>query len=69
VSTLTATSRQFREAHSTNKTAGIARAIRRWMKIRRDRRLLQTLSDHLLSDIGISRSEIEYATQYGRAPR
>jgi uncharacterized protein YjiS (DUF1127 family) len=68
VSTL-ATTRQFREAHSANKAVDIARAIRRWMKIRRDRRLLQAMPDYLLSDIGLSRGEIDYATERGRIPR
>ena len=44
----------------------LARRVRRWLKIREDRRLLQALPDHLLSDIGISRGEIEAATEYGR---
>jgi uncharacterized protein YjiS (DUF1127 family) len=44
----------------------LARRVRRWLKIREDRQLLQALPDYLLSDIGISRAEIESATQYGR---
>jgi len=44
----------------------LTRRVRRWLKIREDRRLLQALPDYLLSDIGISRGEIEAATQYGR---
>jgi uncharacterized protein YjiS (DUF1127 family) len=43
-----------------------ARRVGRWLKIREDRRALQAMPDYLLSDIGISRGEIEAATQYGR---
>jgi uncharacterized protein YjiS (DUF1127 family) len=40
----------------------IERAVRR----RRDLRQLAEMDDHLLHDIGISRSEIEHAVRYGR---
>ena len=44
----------------------VTRRIRRNLKIRADRRLLEAMPDRLLSDIGISRSEIGSATRYGR---
>ena len=44
----------------------MARRVGRWLKIREDRRLLQAMPDYLLSDIGVSRGEIEAATRYGR---
>lgn len=44
----------------------VVRRIRRKLKIRADRRLLEAIPDYLLSDIGISRSEICSATRYGR---
>ena len=43
-----------------------ARRVARWTKIRSDRRLLHAMDDNMLSDIGISRSEIDSATEYGR---
>ena len=43
-----------------------ARRLRRRLKIREDRRLLQAMPDYLLADIGISRGQIEAATEYGR---
>jgi uncharacterized protein YjiS (DUF1127 family) len=43
-----------------------ARRLRRRLKVREDRRLLQAMPDYLLADIGISRGEIESATEYGR---
>ena len=46
-----------------------ARRVARWTKIRSDRRLLQAMDDNMLSDIGISRSEIDSATEYGRGYR
>ncbi len=42
-------------------------AIARSYRIRQDRRALQSMPDHLLSDIGISRSKIEAATEFGRS--
>jgi uncharacterized protein YjiS (DUF1127 family) len=44
----------------------LSRRIRRRMKIRADRRRLQEMPDYLLTDIGISRNEIESATDHGR---
>ena len=40
-------------------------ALRRH-KIRQDRRVLQSMPDYLLHDLGISRSEIEPAIEFGR---
>jgi uncharacterized protein YjiS (DUF1127 family) len=39
--------------------------IRREMRLRRDRRHLREMPDHLLKDIGISRYEIDSVTEYG----
>jgi uncharacterized protein YjiS (DUF1127 family) len=44
----------------------VSRRIRRKLKVRADRKLLQAMPDYLLSDIGISRSQIDSATRYGR---
>jgi uncharacterized protein YjiS (DUF1127 family) len=44
----------------------VSRRIRRKLKVRADRSVLQGMPDHLLSDIGISRSEIDSATHSGR---
>lgn len=32
--------------------------VRRWARVRRERRLLAGLSDHMLRDIGLSRAEV-----------
>jgi uncharacterized protein YjiS (DUF1127 family) len=40
---------------------------RRWMRIRRDRRQLREMPDHMLRDIGISRYEIDAVTEYGNS--
>jgi uncharacterized protein YjiS (DUF1127 family) len=42
--------------------AGIANELR----IRRDMRQLAAMDDHMLKDIGLRRSEIEYCVRYGR---
>jgi uncharacterized protein YjiS (DUF1127 family) len=50
--------------------AGVARAaaaILRWRRLRRDIRQVMALSDAMLKDIGLSRSEIEHAVMTGRA--
>lgn len=39
--------------------------IRREMRLRRDRRHLREMPDHMLKDIGISRHEIDAVTAYG----
>ena len=44
----------------------VARRIRRRLKVRSDRRLLQSLPDHMLADLGISRSGIARAIEFGR---
>ena len=36
-------------------------------RIRRDRRILQSMPDYLLHDLGISRSEIDTVTEFGRS--
>jgi uncharacterized protein YjiS (DUF1127 family) len=41
-------------------------AVNRWARIRRDRRVLGTMPDYLLADIGISRCDIDSATSVGR---
>ncbi len=46
-------------------TSAYARFLRR-MQIRRDRRVLHALPDHMLRDMGIYRCEIERVTEYGR---
>jgi uncharacterized protein YjiS (DUF1127 family) len=43
-----------------------ARKLVREMRIRRDRRYLESLSDGMLSDIGISRGHITHALREGR---
>lgn len=40
-------------------------AVRAWI-IRRDERVLQSMPDHELKDIGIARSEIRHAVRSGR---
>ena len=47
--------------------AMVANHIRWRMKVRADRRQLQAFPDYLLSDIGITRGEIENATRHGRS--
>ena len=44
----------------------MARRIRRHLKVRSDRRLLQSMPDYMLADIGISRGGIDRAVQHGR---
>lgn len=44
----------------------LMRQLRRRMRVRNDRKALQALPDYLLADIGISRSEIGSATEFGR---
>jgi uncharacterized protein YjiS (DUF1127 family) len=70
VTTLALTSRHPNAALTTSPIAraavAAARWIYRWQKIRADRALLQAMPDSLLSDIGIGRSSIEHATEFGR---
>jgi uncharacterized protein YjiS (DUF1127 family) len=44
----------------------IVRAVARELRIRRDTRELMTMSDHMLKDIGLTRSQIGYAVRFGR---
>jgi len=44
----------------------IVRAIAREHRIRRDTRELMAMSDHMLKDIGLTRSQIVYAVRFGR---
>lgn len=44
----------------------MVRAIAREHRIRRDTRELMTMSDHMLKDIGLTRSQIGYAVRFGR---
>ncbi len=49
---------------------GLARLMRRLaqeLRLRRDARQLMALSDAMLKDLGVSRSEIEGAVRHGRA--
>ena len=43
-----------------------ARAIAQELRVRRDRRHLMAMSDHMLKDIGLTRAEIGGAVRYGR---
>jgi uncharacterized protein YjiS (DUF1127 family) len=45
--------------------ATLARAYR----VRRDTRQLMALSDHMLSDIGVARADVEHAVRFGRDRR
>ena len=44
----------------------VVRRIRRHLRVGADRRLLQSMPDSMLADIGLSRSGIDRAVQYGR---
>jgi uncharacterized protein YjiS (DUF1127 family) len=46
--------------------ARFVRVIARERRIRRDTRQLMTMSDHMLKDIGLTRSQIGYAVRFGR---
>ena len=46
--------------------ARCARAIAKEVRIRRDTRKLRLMSDEMLNDIGLTRSEISGAVRYGR---
>jgi uncharacterized protein YjiS (DUF1127 family) len=63
-----------RIAHSSaaapSKTRALAQSLysvlARYYHVHRDRRLLQEMPDYLLQDIGVSRSEIDFVTEFGR---
>jgi uncharacterized protein YjiS (DUF1127 family) len=40
--------------------------LRMELRLRRDERLLMTMSDHELSDLGIGRGQVRGAVRYGR---
>jgi len=44
----------------------VAKAIRLEIRMRRDERLLMTMSDHELSDLGIGRGQVPDAVRHGR---
>ena len=44
----------------------VMRQLRRRLRVNKDRKTLQAMPDYLLADIGISRSEIDNATEFGR---
>ena len=50
----------------------LAQGLRRLARVIRNRRDAGTLNrfdDHMLADIGLSRSDIHYAARFGRLPR
>jgi uncharacterized protein YjiS (DUF1127 family) len=47
-------------------TSDLITSVRRWHRVRRDSRQLMALSDHMLQDIGLSRSAIERTVRTGR---
>ena len=70
MSTLALPRRSHTEAAGANSLVSMAALaaahFRRRLGIWRDRRRLQALPDHLLSDIGISRADIPTAVEFGR---
>jgi uncharacterized protein YjiS (DUF1127 family) len=46
--------------------ARFVRAMTSERRIRRDTRQLMTMSDHMLKDIGLTRSQTGYAVRFGR---
>ena len=58
--------RYFRLASMKTHCERFDQWIRRRLRIRADRKVLQAMPDYLLSDLGISRSQIDSATQFGR---
>lgn len=40
--------------------------LRGWLTRRRDERTLQSLPDHLLRDMGLSRCEVSFQVRHGR---
>jgi uncharacterized protein YjiS (DUF1127 family) len=45
---------------------GLVRLLILWKEMRSARRLLQSMPDGVLSDMGISRGSIDHATAFGR---
>jgi uncharacterized protein YjiS (DUF1127 family) len=46
--------------------ARLVQFLAKELRIRRDRRQLMNMSDHMLKDIGLTRSQIGYAVRFGR---
>jgi uncharacterized protein YjiS (DUF1127 family) len=44
----------------------LVRAMARERRVHRDNRTLKAMSDHMLRDIGLTRSQIGYAVRFGR---
>jgi uncharacterized protein YjiS (DUF1127 family) len=49
-----------------NALRSLAIEFARWRQFRRDTHELQSLNDHILADIGLTRSEVERVARYGR---
>ncbi|MGQ7793204.1 DUF1127 domain-containing protein [Faunimonas sp. B44] len=47
--------------------ASVFGLVSRLVRAHRDRRLLQSMPDHMLADIGIRRSEIDHVVFHGRS--
>ncbi len=47
--------------------ANAVESVTRLARVHRDRRLLQSMPDHMLADIGIRRSEIDHVVFHGRS--
>jgi uncharacterized protein YjiS (DUF1127 family) len=46
--------------------AGLVQALATELRVRRDTRRLMEMSDHMLSDIGLARSQVARAVRSGR---
>jgi uncharacterized protein YjiS (DUF1127 family) len=46
--------------------ARVVQFLAKELRIRRDTRQLMNMSDHMLKDIGLTRSQIGYAVRFGR---
>ena len=51
---------------ATRRFLWLIAAIANELRIRRDMRQLAAMDDHMLKDIGLRRSEIEYCVRHGR---
>lgn len=61
---MTVITKMLTATHASSKQpAGL---IAKWLDGRRDRRLLESMSDTALRDIGIDRGQIDFALQVGR---